>query len=105
MLKKLKDLDVNFIQLLYIVVIIVTVFFAIFRGIFVDSAIAKRALEKQGYENIEILDKDWLFIGVRGCDGRDAAKFEVKATNSAKKSVEVNVCVGWPFKGATIRTD
>ena len=87
------------------VLVCLAMMFALFRGTFVSSEIATRALEKQGYENIQILEKDWFLVGVRGCDGMDAAKFVVKATNPAKKIVEVNVCVGGPFKGATIRTD
>lgn len=85
--------------------IIVILFFVFFRGFFVNSDIAARALEKQGYEDVQIMEKAWLLIGLRGCDGKDAAKFVAKVTNPAKKSAEVYVCVGWPFKGATIRTD
>ena len=88
-----------------IVVIVVAIVLSIFRGLFVDQLIAVRALEKQGYENIQISEKDWFIVGLRGCDGKDAAKFVARATNSLKKEVELNVCVGWPFKGATIRTD
>lgn len=93
------------IELLIVLAIIGILFFALFRGTFVDADVATRSLEKQGYENIQILEKDWFLVGVRGCGQQDAAKFVVRATNPAKKTVEVNVCVGWPFKGATIRTD
>ncbi len=93
------------IEVAIVLAIIAILFFSLFRGTFVSPDIATRALEKQGYENIQILEKNWFLVGVRGCDGKDAAKFVAKVTNPAKKSVEVNVCVGWPFKGATIRTD
>lgn len=87
------------------VIVICIVLLAFFRGILVDESIATRALEKRGYEDVQVLKKDWFLVGVRGCEGTDAAKFVVRATNPAKKTVEVNVCVGWPFKGATLRTD
>ena len=87
-----------------VVIIVVILFFFLFRGVFADPSVATRALETHGFSNVQILEKDWFLVGLRGCGG-DAAKIVARATNSAKKIVEVNVCVGWPFKGATIRTD
>lgn len=90
---------------LAIMAVLTILFLTFFRGIFVDSDRATRALKKQGYENVQILEKNWFVVGLRGCDEKDAAKFVARATNPAGKIVEVNVCVGWPFKGATVRTD
>lgn len=93
------------VEFLMVVFVIVTLPLVFFRGTFVDSSIAIRALEKQGYENISIVKEDRFFAWVHGCDARDAARFAMKATNPAKKEVELSVCAGWPLKGATIRTD
>ena len=75
------------------------------RGVFADEKVAKNSLEKQGYGKILVIDKSFFLVGLRGCDEKDAAKFTVKAVNPVGKKVEVYVCTGWPFKGATIRTD
>lgn len=63
-----------------------------------------RALETQGYSDISITGRDWLFYGFTGCDKNDAVRFTAEATNPAGKKVEIYVCAGWPMKGATIRT-
>lgn len=76
-----------------------------FRGSLVDKDVAIRALEKQGYSNIEIINHQYFAVGWKGCDSKDAAKFTARVTNPAGKRVEVFVCTGWLFKGATIRTD
>ena len=75
------------------------------RGIFVDQKIAVDTLEKQGFSDVKITEKDWFMVGLRGCDGGDAAKFVAEATNPIGKKVEIYVCSGWPFKGATIRNN
>lgn len=74
------------------------------RGCFADEQQAVRALETQGYSDVKITDHHWIFVTVQGC-GADAAKFDAVATNPAGKKVNVYVCVGWPFKGSTIRSD
>lgn len=76
-----------------------------FRGIFADETVAKKSLEKQEYSKILVIDKSFFLVGLRGCDEKDAAKFTVRAVNPVGKKVEIYVCTGWPFKGATIRTD
>ena len=75
------------------------------RGVFADENAARESLKKQGYSKVRIIDKSFFMVGLRGCDEKDAAKFTVKAVNPAGILVEVYVCTGWPFKGATIRTD
>jgi hypothetical protein len=76
-----------------------------FRGLLVGPSRAVEALETQGYSNIQVVDRKWFLVCVRGCDGGDGARFDVKATNPVGKQVHLFVCVGWPFKGATIRTE
>jgi len=87
-------------------VAVVAVIVGIFQlpGLFVDQSVAVKALENQGFSNITIIEKDWLFVGFKGCDASDSARFPVIATNPLGKRVEVMVCSGWLFKGATIRT-
>ncbi|MCK9273016.1 hypothetical protein M0P65_05710 [Candidatus Gracilibacteria bacterium] len=88
---------------LFLVVFILLVEFS--RGIFADINLAIKSLEKQGYSNVEVTNMDWFFVGFRGCDMGDAAKITTNATNPAGKQTEIFVCTGWPFKGATIRTN
>lgn len=84
---------------------IVVTFFAIFRGSWVDKSEAVRALETQGYSKVEIIEHKWFFVGVRGCENSDAARFDASANNPVGKQVRLFVCVGWPFKGATVRSE
>lgn len=73
------------------------------RGVFAKEAVAIRTLQAQGFSNIKIVDHAWFFIGLRGCDGHDAARFTAKATNPAGIQTQVYVCTGAFFKGGTIR--
>ena len=73
-------------------------------GIWADKNDAIRALENQGFSQIQVLDKDIFFLWWNGCGEDDDASFELRALNPVGKKVEMTVCVGWPFKGATIRT-
>ncbi|HCC23440.1 TPA: hypothetical protein DF272_04685 [Candidatus Falkowbacteria bacterium] len=92
---------------IYTIVIILVILLTVgimSRGSCVSREEARQALETQGYSEVEILDHVWFFIGWRGCESSDAAKFTAKAQNPAGKKVEIFVCMGWPFKGATIRS-
>jgi len=76
-----------------------------FRGTCADEGVAIRAMEYNGHTNVKVLGHKWFAVGLRGCDATDAALFPVVSTNSAGKTVSQIVCVGWPFKAATIRTE
>ena len=89
---------------LFLLIVGSIMFFGLCRGILVDESVATKALEKQGYTEIEIINHDWFLIGFRGCDKNDAAKITAIAKNPIGQEVEVFVCCGWPFKGATIRS-
>ena len=67
-----------------------------------DTAI--RALETQGFSNIRIVDKGFLFVRFKGGGNDDNVKFTAYATNPAGENVTVCVFAGWPWKGATVRT-
>jgi len=74
------------------------------RGACTTKEQAINAVGILGFTNIEILDKSIFLVGFKGCDKNDAALYKVKATNLNGKKVIVNVCIGWPFKSATVRT-
>ncbi len=88
-----------------VIIVCAVIAFSIFRGLWADKSTALRALEKQGYSDVRIIDHSWFMVSVRGCSNSDAAKFTALAKNPVGKEVECFVCTGWPFKGATIRTD
>lgn len=92
------------VVLTYAVLILLTLTVSCGRGAFVDKSVAERALETQGYSNVKIIDHSWFAVGLRGCDEKDAARFTATATNPAGREVQLYVCTGWLFKGATIRT-
>ncbi len=98
-------MDDNRFTVFGILFILIIFALAIFRGSWVNKSEAVRSLETQGYSNVQITEHKWFFVGVRGCENSDAARFDATTTNPAGKQVHLFVCVGWPFKGATIRTD
>jgi hypothetical protein len=75
-----------------------------FRGGCVSPDTAVAALKNQGFTDIVITDHAGAFVGFLGCGNDDAARFTAQATNPAGKRVKIFVCVGWPFKGATLRS-
>jgi len=91
--------------LLYIVLFLILVGLDATCGTCVSKESTVNAVEKQGYSNIEVLDKNVFFVSWRGCSGSDDAMFTMKATNSVGKDVEIMACAGWPFKGVTVRTE
>lgn len=88
----------------YVLCIILTILWQ-FCGFLVPEKKATKELEVQGYSNITIIDRDWFFIPLRGGAPDDLVRFEAEATNPAGKNVVVVVYSGWPFKGATIRSN
>jgi len=76
----------------------------LFSGLFAKKDVAIRTLENQGFADVLIVDKAWFFVGFRGCDATDAARFTAIAKNPRDKEVTIYVCAGWPFKGGTIRS-
>lgn len=105
-MKSLRSImeSIPVIEVLIIIIVVVFLPLSFCRGILVDESVAIRAMETQGYSNIEVVDHTWFIVGLRGCSKNDAARFTVKAINPAGKDIECYVCTGWIFKGATIRT-
>lgn len=89
--------------IIYGIVVVVICTFAFCRGIFVNEKVAQHTLEIQGFEVLDIIDHDWFLVALRGCGEDDAAKFTAKVVNPRGDTVEICVCTGWIFKGATIR--
>ncbi len=89
---------------LFLIVLVLIVCLAPFRGALVSEESAVRALEVQGFSGIRVTEHAYFLLGLRGGDENDAARFTAEAKNPAGKDVTVYVFVGWPFKGATIRT-
>ena len=88
--------------LVHILVFVIILVFAA-RGLLVGENSAVKAMEAQGYTEVEVTDHSWLAVGLRGCSVHDAARLTVRAKNSAGETAEMYVCAGWPFKGGTIR--
>ena len=89
--------------ILYIFVILLVIL-SICRGSLVNEATVIEAVENQGYSNADVTDHAWFFIGYRGCDDHDAARFTITAINPIGQEVEIYACSGFPFKGITIRS-
>lgn len=73
-------------------------------GRFASENTANNLLQVSGFTNVKLVDKDPYFAGFKGCGKGDLVVFTYTATNPAGKKVNVKVCQGWPFKGATIRS-
>lgn len=73
-------------------------------GAFVSEEDTAKAVEKQGYQNVQIQKKHIFFTNFLGCGENDVAMFKATATNSMGQKVDIIICTGWPFKGVTIRT-
>lgn len=95
----------SFLVLLVVVAISIGALFVfVMPGVFIDEDVAIRTLETQGFSDVRITGKRIFFVGIGGCGKGDDARFSAVATNPIGKEVEVFVCAGWPFKGATVRT-
>lgn len=92
------------VELIIVMIIITILSFTFFGGFFVSEDVAIRALKAHGFSDIEILDKDVFLVYFRGCSNTDCAKFDIRAKNPLGETVELYVCSGWLFKGATVRT-
>ena len=77
------------------------------QGIYVSQENVVSAVEKQGYSEVVVNDKDVFFVSSWGgeCGDKDDALFEITAINPVGNKVEIIACSGWPWKGVTIRTE
>jgi hypothetical protein len=72
-------------------------------GTFVNDSNTVRAVEKQGYTNVQINKKHVVFPDWCGCSKDDDAAYDMTATNPAGKQVNIIACAGIT-KGVTVRT-
>lgn len=61
------------------------------------------ALRDAGFTHIVLKEKHQTLPEFYGCGRDDVGEFTFRATNPLGVPATVKVCVGWPFKGATIR--
>lgn len=73
-------------------------------GFLADEDQAVRAATNLGFTEVKVESRKVLFLKWRGCSQGDDAGFMVSGKNPQGKTVKVLVCVGWPFKGATVRS-
>lgn len=73
-------------------------------GRFASANTAERLLTTNGFSHIKLIGQDPYFAGFKGCGKGDLVIFKFNAINPAGKPVTVDVCQGWPLKGATIRS-
>lgn len=92
------------LSILSIIVAFLLVLASLFGGLIIDEQVAINCAEIQGFTEIEVIEKAWFVIFLRGGGQTDSARFKMKAINSTGKKVEFYVFAGWPFKSATIRT-
>lgn len=90
---------------IYYLFCIMFVYLMTCRGACNNTESAVRAMDAAGHKDVSVLGHKWLLVGFRGCEASDASLLPVVSTNPAGKRVEQIVCVGWPFKAATIRTE
>jgi hypothetical protein len=64
---------------------------------------AAQLLQRSGYSDIHLESKSGVLVQVRGCSDTDVVLYKFSASNPRDEPVQVQVCQGWPFKGATIR--
>lgn len=90
--------------MIIVTLVLVHIFIGLLSGLLTHESSAIEALENQGFSNIWITDKQWFFVLLRGC-WFDSVKFTAHAVNPAYKDVEIFVCIGWPFRGATVKSN
>lgn len=91
-------------RMLALVLVLVAMVFATGCGCLVDEAQAVRAVTNLGFTDVKVESKSVAFVEWHGCSKSDDAAFKVSGKNPQGQRVTLTVCVGWPFKGATIRS-
>lgn len=76
-------------HIILVIVFIIMVGILLTAGYFTDEKVAIDALHKQGFTDINITDKSWLFVGFRGCGEDDSVKFTATTKNPRNETVEI----------------
>lgn len=71
-----------------------------------DDHEAYKALSDNGFTNIHITDRGFMFASFHGCSEKDGNSYYANANNPISKPVEMLVCCGskTSFKGCTVRS-
>lgn len=94
----------NIMQVLvYGVIFAIAFAFDVGLGLSAKESSAIDAATVQGFTDIKVTDKIFMFTSWRGCGTSDRARFTVNAKNAQGKDVQFYVCTGF-LKGSTIRT-
>jgi len=67
-----------------------------------NNDVALRTLRAE-FTNVEVTDRAWFLVGLRGCSTSDAVRYTATVTNAQGKNVELYVCSGAFFKAGTVR--
>jgi hypothetical protein len=86
-----------------VVIIALALTWAFLAGSLASQSNAENALRTQGFDHIHLVSRNNIAVELFGCGKEDVAKFNFTAQNVRGRTVNVSVCEGWPFKGATIR--
>lgn len=60
--------------------------------------------EMNGWRECRLLDRKYVYVGMRGCSDKDGHAYEVAGTNAAGQPVAALVCCGALLKGCTVRS-
>jgi len=71
-----------------------------------NDAEAQKALDDNGFSDVTIVDRGFMFAHFHGCAEKDGNWYEANAKNAKGKPVSMLVCCGaaLSFKGCTIRS-
>lgn len=91
--------------LLFILVLFVGLFGGPISGSFVSTESAQKLAHAQLSPDATIGEKTVWFVGFKGCENGEVARFKVLPYIGKDGSLVDNaiICAGWPFKGMTIR--
>jgi hypothetical protein len=73
-------------------------------GCLVEEEQAIQAMTNFGFTDVKVESRFIFFVQWQGCSKSDAVGFHVNGMNAQGKRIKMIVCVGWPFKGATVRS-
>jgi hypothetical protein len=72
-------------------------------GYLVNENDALDAARANGLKGVIITESHQIAPEWYGCGDNDVAGFEIRGKNANEQTVSAIVCMGWPFKGATVR--
>lgn len=90
----------NGLSIIFMLVIVLYLFI----GLTISPNNSIKLLETSGFTQVELMDRDWFMVSLRGGDEEDVVRFKFSAVNPVGKKVVVYVYSGI-LKSATIRAD